>query len=187
MIRPAGILVPTGSGRLAFVAGFGQISSQVLKVGMSAEMSCASRPFVVIPMVIIGTIMGGYGSPTEAAALGALCATILGLFFTKTLKISDFGTILLRTGINSALVLFLVAAAGVFSWVLVFGEVPHAGQEHGDARLVRPHVGALVSDLRHPDDVAGRIETVEQRAVAIELIAQHEVQAANPGGELLHG
>lgn len=52
MIRPAGILVPTGSGRLAFVAGFGQISSQVLKVGMSAEMSCASRPFVVIPMVI---------------------------------------------------------------------------------------------------------------------------------------
>jgi len=83
-----------------------------------------SAPMLVIPMVIIGTIMGGYGSPTEAAALGALCATILGLFFTKTLKISDFGTILLRTGINSALVLFLVAAAGVFSWVLVFGEVP---------------------------------------------------------------
>jgi TRAP-type C4-dicarboxylate transport system permease large subunit len=32
--------------------------------------------------------------------------------------------ILLRTGINSALVLFLVASAGVFSWVLVFGQVP---------------------------------------------------------------
>lgn len=81
-------------------------------------------PMLAIPAVIIGTIMGGYGSPTEAAALGALCATILGLFFTRTLKFSDFGPILLRTGINSALVLFLVAAAGVFSWVLIFGEVP---------------------------------------------------------------
>lgn len=60
----------------------------------------------------------------QAAALGALCAAILGIFFTKTLKFSDFGPILLRTGINSALVLFLVASAGVFSWVLVFGEVP---------------------------------------------------------------
>ncbi|MGR3703061.1 MAG: TRAP transporter large permease [Paracoccaceae bacterium] len=81
-------------------------------------------PMLLIPAIIIGTILGGYGSPTEAAALGALCATILGLFFTKTLKLGDFSAILLRTGINSALVLFLVAAAGVFSWVLVFGEVP---------------------------------------------------------------
>ncbi|SEO01063.1 TRAP transporter, DctM subunit [Pseudorhodobacter antarcticus] len=81
-------------------------------------------PMLLIPAIIIGTILGGFGSPTEAAALGALCAALLGLFFTKTLKFSDFGPILLRTGISSSLVLFLVAAAGVFSWVLIFGEVP---------------------------------------------------------------
>jgi C4-dicarboxylate transporter DctM subunit len=81
-------------------------------------------PMLLIPAIIIGTILGGFGSPTEAAALGALCAALLGVFFTKTLKLSDFGPILLRTGISSALVLFLVAAAGVFSWVLIFGEVP---------------------------------------------------------------
>ena len=52
MIRPAGILIPEGAGRVAFIAGFGQISAQVLKVGMTAEISCASKPFVVIPMVI---------------------------------------------------------------------------------------------------------------------------------------
>lgn len=83
-----------------------------------------SIPMLLIPAVIIGTILGGYGSPTEAAALGALSATLLGLFFTRSLKFRDLGPILLRTGINSALVLFLVAAAGVFSWVLVFGQVP---------------------------------------------------------------
>ncbi len=52
MLRPAGILVPKGAGRMAFQAGFGQISAQVLKVGMTAEMSCASEPFKVIPMVV---------------------------------------------------------------------------------------------------------------------------------------
>ena len=81
-------------------------------------------PMLTIPAIIIGTIVGGFGSPTEAAALGAFCAGLLGLFVTRTLKLSDMGPILLRTGINSALVLFLVAAAGVFSWVLVFGQVP---------------------------------------------------------------
>jgi len=83
-------------------------------------------PMLLIPALIIGTILGGYGSPTEAAALGALCAALLGLFFTKSLKLKDFGPILLRTGINSSLVLFLVAAAGVFSWVLIFGQLPQA-------------------------------------------------------------
>ena len=52
MLRPAGILVPKGAGRVAFQAGFGQISAQVLKVGMTAEMACASEPFKVIPMVV---------------------------------------------------------------------------------------------------------------------------------------
>ncbi|MGY6534689.1 MAG: TRAP transporter large permease [Pararhodobacter sp.] len=81
-------------------------------------------PMLLIPVVIIGTILGGYGSPTEAAAIGAVVATLIGLFYTRSLKLSDFPMILLRTGLNSALVLFLVAAAGVFSWVLIFGQVP---------------------------------------------------------------
>lgn len=81
-------------------------------------------PMLAIPLVIIGTIVGGYGSPTEAAAIGAIVATGIGMFYTRTLTLRDFPAILLRTGLNSALVLFLVAAAGVFSWVLIFGQVP---------------------------------------------------------------
>lgn len=83
-------------------------------------------PMLAIPLVIIGTILGGYGSPTEAAAIGAVVATLIGLFYTRSLKLRDFPAILLRTGLNSALVLFLVAAAGVFSWVLIFGQIPQA-------------------------------------------------------------
>ncbi|HMB10453.1 TRAP transporter large permease [Saliniramus sp.] len=81
-------------------------------------------PMLAIPAVIVGTILAGIASPTESAAIGALVATLIGLYYTRTLKLSDFPAILLRTGLNTALVLFLVAAAGVFSWVLIFGQVP---------------------------------------------------------------
>jgi multidrug resistance efflux pump len=53
ILRPAGILVPTGSGQGRFEAGFNQISAQVVKPGGVAELLCMSKPFVIIPMVIV--------------------------------------------------------------------------------------------------------------------------------------
>lgn len=53
IMRPAGILVPERSGRGRFLAGFRQVSAAVLKVGMIAEIACASKPFTVIPMVVV--------------------------------------------------------------------------------------------------------------------------------------
>lgn len=52
LMRPAGILVPSGAGRSVLVAGFGQIERQVMKVGMAAEVTCASKPWTIIPMVV---------------------------------------------------------------------------------------------------------------------------------------
>ncbi|MCV9999945.1 biotin/lipoyl-binding protein [Pararhizobium sp. YC-54] len=52
MLRPAGILVPTAAGRVALIAGFGQIEAQVMKPGMIAEATCVGKPFTIIPMVV---------------------------------------------------------------------------------------------------------------------------------------
>ncbi len=55
LLRPAGLLVPEGAqgaGRIAVQAGFNQLSSQVVKAGTLAEMTCMSKPFTVIPMVV---------------------------------------------------------------------------------------------------------------------------------------
>jgi multidrug resistance efflux pump len=54
LMRPGGVLIPTEGGRQALQAGFGQIEAQVLKVGMTAEASCASKPLTIIPMVVTG-------------------------------------------------------------------------------------------------------------------------------------
>ena len=53
MIRSAGVLIPEGAGRRALMAGFGQIEAQVMKVGMVAEATCISKPWTIIPMVVI--------------------------------------------------------------------------------------------------------------------------------------
>lgn len=52
LMRPAGILVPDDAGDETLVAGFNQIEAQVLKVGMIGEVTCSSRPYKIIPMVI---------------------------------------------------------------------------------------------------------------------------------------
>jgi multidrug resistance efflux pump len=52
LMRPAGILIPEGAGQQSLQAGFGQIEAQIMKPGMIAEVTCVSKPFTIIPMVV---------------------------------------------------------------------------------------------------------------------------------------
>ncbi len=51
-MRPAGVIIPEEAGRGRLQAGFNQIEAQVMKVGMVAEVTCISKPWTVIPMVV---------------------------------------------------------------------------------------------------------------------------------------
>lgn len=81
-------------------------------------------PTLLIPFVIVGSILSGLANATEAAAVGAVAAVLVGRFWIGELRFADLPRMMLRAGIYSAVVLFLVAAAAVFSWVLVYGMVP---------------------------------------------------------------
>jgi multidrug resistance efflux pump len=54
LMRPAGVLIPEGAGQGRLQAGFPQVEAQIMKVGMAAEVTCASKPWTVIPMVVTG-------------------------------------------------------------------------------------------------------------------------------------
>jgi multidrug resistance efflux pump len=67
MLRPAGVLVPQ---RLVtgLAAGFGQIEAQVMEPGMIGEVTCAAKPWQIIPMVVTevqDVIAGGQIRPTD--------------------------------------------------------------------------------------------------------------------------
>ncbi len=94
ILRPAGILVPDSTGRGRFQAGFGQITASVIRVGMAAEITCASRPFEVIPMVVVDTqdfVSSGQFRPTDqlidaqdVSAPGTLLVTLEPLYAMDT-------------------------------------------------------------------------------------------------------
>ena len=51
IMRPGGVLIPQ-AGRQSLQAGFGQIEAQIMKPGMIAEVTCVSKPWTIIPMVV---------------------------------------------------------------------------------------------------------------------------------------
>lgn len=79
---------------------------------------------LTIPGVIVGGISFGIFTPTESAAIAIACAVVIGGFVYGELKWRQAPAILARTATNTALVLFLIAAAKLFGWVLTYNLVP---------------------------------------------------------------
>ncbi|MCO5145175.1 MAG: TRAP transporter large permease [Aquamicrobium sp.] len=107
---------------LGYVHQFPKSEKQTLR--QRAATIWNALPTLTIPLVIIGSIFSGLASATEAAAVGAVIALLIGRYWTKQLSFSQIPDIMIRAGLYSAIVLFLVVAAGVLSWILIFGRVP---------------------------------------------------------------
>lgn len=109
---------------MGFVYNYPRGEKQTLRERTRTILSAS--PTLLIPIVIVGSILGGLANPTEAAAVGSVAAALIGRFWTREFRFAKLPEMMLRAGIYSAIVLFLVAAAAVFSWVLVYGKVPQA-------------------------------------------------------------
>jgi len=75
-------------------------------------------PPLLTPVIIIGGIMTGIFTPTEAAAIACLYAFILGKVVYKAMSWKDFYLALSDTVILSAVVIFVMAMAGLWSWMV---------------------------------------------------------------------
>jgi C4-dicarboxylate transporter DctM subunit len=107
---------------MGFVYDYPRGDSTSLSQRVATVLACA--PTLLIPIVIVGSILTGLANPTESAAVGALASILVGRYWTRELSFSQLPKMFLRAGVYSGIVLFLVAAAGVLSWVLVFAKVP---------------------------------------------------------------
>jgi C4-dicarboxylate transporter DctM subunit len=77
-----------------------------------------------MPVLIIGGILGGIFTPTEAAVVASLYALLLGLFIYREITLKDLPNILWETVIQSVKVLFIIAAAGFLGWLLIHQQIP---------------------------------------------------------------
>lgn len=76
------------------------------------------------PVIILGGIYSGVFSPTEAAAISVLYATIVEVFIFKTIKLKDIPKIAKSTGLLTAAIFILVACGQAFSWVISYAQIP---------------------------------------------------------------
>ena len=81
-------------------------------------------PALLIPLVIMGGIMGGVFTPTESGAIAVFIAFICGFFIYRTLKISDIPDIFLKTGLLSSGIMLIVAMGNILGWSLAIDNVP---------------------------------------------------------------
>lgn len=76
------------------------------------------------PVLILGGILGGIFTPTEAAAVAVAYAVLVGLFILRTFKLTDLGPVLAKASLSSAVVLLLVGAAMAFKTVVSLSHAP---------------------------------------------------------------
>jgi TRAP-type transport system large permease protein len=72
---------------------------------------------LVAPFLILGGILGGVFTPTEAAAAAVMYAFVVSLVVTRELPIKELPNILYRTAVISAAILLVVGTAMIFSWL----------------------------------------------------------------------
>jgi C4-dicarboxylate transporter DctM subunit len=84
----------------------------------------AAIPAFVLPVIIVGGIIGGIFTPTEAAAVAVLCGLIISLFVYKEIDFRAIPAMVVRAAAISASIMMIIATASVFSWLIASQNVP---------------------------------------------------------------
>ncbi|MDR2588400.1 MAG: TRAP transporter large permease [Spirochaetales bacterium] len=79
---------------------------------------------ILVPVIIIGGILSGFFTPTEAASFACLYAFLVGVFYYKTITVKAMIDSLINAGIVASTVLIIISTSQVFSMVLTLERVP---------------------------------------------------------------
>lgn len=86
-------------------------------------------PSLLLVGIVLGGILGGFFSATEASAISVAYCLILGMAFYRQIRFTDLPGLLLRSAQTTAVVLLLVGASQAMSWVLAYEQVPQLVSE----------------------------------------------------------
>jgi len=85
-------------------------------------------PSILMPAILMGGMLSGLFSPTEVAAVAIVYALFLGVIY-KTLSYGELLRIIRESLVSTASVLFIVASAAIFAWVLTVEQLPQQMSE----------------------------------------------------------
>ena len=79
---------------------------------------------LLMPVIIVGGILGGVFTPTEAAAVAVFYSLVLGGLVYRELKWHHLPAILVSTGVGTGIVMFIIATSTAYSWILARQGIP---------------------------------------------------------------
>lgn len=91
---------------------------EVLKTGKDAVLA------LFAPIIILGGILSGFFTPTEAAAVSTLYALLVGIFVYHELDVKTIWESFVNAGKSTGQILIIIALASLFSWVITVEQVP---------------------------------------------------------------
>ena len=81
---------------------------------------------LLMPVIVLGGIMGGFTPPTEAAAIAVLYALIVGGLYYRSLTLQDLVEMLIRTSLITGVIFLIIASASIVGWWMTFEQIPQA-------------------------------------------------------------
>jgi len=81
---------------------------------------------LLMPVIILGGIYGGIFTPTEAAAVAVFYALVVGMLIYREISIPSLMVVLRKSVISSAVIMFIIANAGLFAFLITRAGVPDA-------------------------------------------------------------
>ena len=90
------------------------------------------KAFIIfmMPVIVVGGIVGGVFTATEGAAIAVVYAALIGFFITRALKVSDLPGALFRAAVTAAMVGALIAFAATVTFVFTIDMVPARMSEY---------------------------------------------------------
>jgi len=79
---------------------------------------------ILMPVIILGGILSGIVTPTEAAAIAVLYAFIIGTFVYRAIGFDDVVQMLIRTSRITGIVFLIIASASILGWWMTFMQIP---------------------------------------------------------------
>ena len=124
-----GLLIAAGLMALCWVSARGMGIAGRTRRATAAELWEAIRDgkwALLAPLIILGGIYGGIFTPTEAAAVGVLYGLVVGLFLYRELEWRALPAIFLSAMKTSTMVVFIIACASAFGWLVALEQLPDA-------------------------------------------------------------
>jgi C4-dicarboxylate transporter DctM subunit len=102
---------------------------------------------LIMPLIILGGILSGIFTPTEASAVAAVYAFVLSFFIMRTVKVADIPGIIVDTFVTTAVVTFIISTTSGFSYLLIIGKIGTLLVENTLALTHNPYVVLLIVNI----------------------------------------